>query len=346
MSLLRRTILTLSALVLAGSAWAETPPAEINFGGFGQGFGKPSGLALLAIAQQKGFIADEFRDQPVKLNFEYFTGVGPAINEALANQRLDFAQYGGLPVIIGKSAGLPTKAISSYGYTTIYGLAREGSGIESFADIRGKRIGVKKGTILHWSFLKSLEAHNLGVNDVQILDLNAADQLAALAAGSIDAAIGSSSLLTLRDQDIGEVFYTSREVPEGKAHGFGVIAVREPFAQQYPEATQKVANGLVRAAAWLADPNNREEAYQLWALSGVRPEHLREEYEGADFREAFSPRLDPFLQAQFADGIEFSRQNRLIRSTFSVDELFEPNLVEEAIRAQGLQDLWPARPAS
>ena len=68
--------------------------------------------ALLAIAQVKGFVADEFKDAPVKLEWTYFTGTGPAVNEAIANGRLDFAQYGALPNVVGRANGLPTHIIA------------------------------------------------------------------------------------------------------------------------------------------------------------------------------------------------------------------------------------------
>ncbi len=102
---MRASTLILVAILalLALPARAQGLPEVIRFGGFGQGFGQPYGVALLAIAQVKGFIADEFAGTPVRLSFEYFTGTGPAINEAIANGRLDFAQYGGLPNIIGKA---------------------------------------------------------------------------------------------------------------------------------------------------------------------------------------------------------------------------------------------------
>ena len=102
-------IATLMATLAAGPVRAETLPDTIRFGAFGQGYGQPFGVALLAIAHVKGFIADEFKDTPVKLEWSYLTGTGPAINEAIANGQLDFAQYGGLPNIIGRANGLPIR---------------------------------------------------------------------------------------------------------------------------------------------------------------------------------------------------------------------------------------------
>ncbi|MCK9510346.1 MAG: ABC transporter substrate-binding protein [Pigmentiphaga sp.] len=346
MKLILALVLALpQALMGSGTALAAEPvPKVIRFGGFGQGFGKPSGLALLAIAQNKNFIAEEFRGEPVEFTFEYFIGVGPAINEALANNRLDFAQYGALPNIIGRAGGLPTRLLSSYGATTIFGVAAKGSEIRNFSDLRGKRVAVNKGTILHWALLSALRENGLTLGDVHLIDLKAADQLAALTAGSVDAAIGSSSLLTLRDQGTAEIFYRSDSIGP-QANGFGAIVVSERFWREYPEATRKVAKGLVKAAHWLGDEANKEEAIRIWAQSGVSEAHLREEFEGVPLRSLFNPRFDPFLIGQYEDAVAFSREERLIRNDVDVENWVLAEPVERAVAELALTEFWPSRPA-
>jgi sulfonate transport system substrate-binding protein len=85
------------------AALAEELPAKIRFGDVGFGFGQPFGLGTQAVADAKGFIAAEFKDTPVKLEFSYFVNTGPAINEAIANSQLDFASYGAVPNVIGRA---------------------------------------------------------------------------------------------------------------------------------------------------------------------------------------------------------------------------------------------------
>src|ERR1700748_3433045 len=92
----------LLALAFSLGAWqaasaAEAPPAIIHFGAVGAGYGQQVGTQLISIAHIKGFVQDELGDATTKLDWNYFTGTGPAINEALANGQLDFAQYGSPP---------------------------------------------------------------------------------------------------------------------------------------------------------------------------------------------------------------------------------------------------------
>src|SRR6185437_10271041 len=156
------------------AAAAETAPTVIHLGAVGSGYGQQVGTQLISIAHVKGFVEEEL-GETTKLDWNYFTGTGPAINEALANGQLDFAQYGSLPSIIARANGLPTKVILSGGGTNIYAGVRTGLPIQSIKDLKGHSVAVQKATILHWSLLETLKANGLGENDVTILDLKTAD---------------------------------------------------------------------------------------------------------------------------------------------------------------------------
>lgn len=147
----------------AAAARAEEAPTTIRFGDVGFGFGAPFGVGLQAIADAKGFIADEFKGTPTKVEFTYFTGTGPAINEALSNNQLDFASYGAVPNIIGKANGLDTVILASYGGTTIFGAARPDLDIKSIADLKGKKVAIQKATIIHWGLITALK--NAGLSE-------------------------------------------------------------------------------------------------------------------------------------------------------------------------------------
>lgn len=346
MSLSRRSLAAAMLLLFGGTVFAsaEALPEKIRFGAFGSGFGQPYGVAILAIAQGKDFIADEFKDTPVKLEFNYLAGTGPAVNEAIANGQLDFAQYGFLPNIIGRANGLKTHVLMNYGNTTIFGAARAGLPIHSIKDLKGKKVTFQKGTILHWAFLKALEANGLTQKDVTVIDLKTADQLAALAAGSVDASIGSSSILSLRDKGIVDVFYTSKEAGP-RAAGFGGILATEQFETTHPEATQRVLRGLLRAAEWISKEENREEAFQIWAKSGTPSSALKEEFDGAPLKQNFNPLIDDFLREQYRDGVQFSKDEKLIRNDIDVQAWLDPGPLDTALKSLKLENYWPRRTA-
>ena len=335
-----------SASLAAPYVRAATPdlPSTIRFGDVGFGFGAPFGEGTAAIADAKGFIAEEFAGTNVKTEFTYFIGTGPAINEAISNRQLDFASYGAVPNVIGKANGLPTTILASYGGTNIYAAVRPDLPIASVADLKGRKIAVQKATIIHWGLVRALEAHGIDQKDVTILDLKNADQLAALAAKSVDAVFGASFLLPLVDKGIAKIVYRSRDLgPRGQ--GFGAFLVTQEFAKTYPEATQGVVRGFVRAAAWIADPKNRDEAFQIWSRTGTPPELYARNFEGQAFAETFSPLLDDFFVDRYRSVVDFAQENRLIRRGFDVPSFFDRTHVDRAVADLKFASLWPPRRA-
>jgi sulfonate transport system substrate-binding protein len=332
------------ALLWCVPAFAETPPSVIHLGGVGSGFGKPYGTGSFGIAQARHTIEDELGDPAIKLDWIYFTGAGPAINEALASGQLDFAQYGSLPAIIARSNGLATRFIMGGGYTNIYGMARPGLPIHSVADLKGHRVTLQKATILHWSLLTALHEAGLSDRDVTIVDLKTADQIAALTAGSVDAMFGTAVLLGLRDAGEMQVFY---DTSHGSLSAAGPTAtlVTEDFASRYPETTEKLVRGLVKAAHWMALPETHAASVAIWAQTGVPEKAIDEDTRGRPLREQQSPLLDGFLHAEFKAGATFAQSEKLTRKNFDVDAWFDPGPLDQALRETGLAGFWPRRSA-
>lgn len=342
----------LTTLIVAGTALfaavpsqAEDAPAAIRLGDVGFGFGTPFGVGLLAVADAKGFIADAFKDTNTKLEFTYFTGTGPAINEALSNGQLDFASYGAVPNIIGKANGLDTVLVASYGGTTIFGAARPDIEIATVADLKGKRVAIQKATIIHWALIQALKDAGLTENDVTIVDLKNADQLAAIAAKSVDAVFGADFLLPLEDKGVAKIFYKSSTAgPSGD--GFGAFLVTDAFRKAYPEATQKVVTGFVRAAQWLSDEANRNEAFEIWSRAGTPVETIARSNEGSSLKDKYNPRLDDFFTARYSSGITFNKEQKLTRRDVDLAAWVDASYIDKAIADLELDGFWPDRDAT
>jgi sulfonate transport system substrate-binding protein len=347
---MKRIVAATAALVFAlgfgmtQAVKAEDLPKEIRFGAVGAGYGQQVGTQLIAIAHIKGFVQAALGNGPIELNWNYFTGTGPAINEALANGQLDFAQYGSLPSIIARANGVPTKIILSGGGTNIYAGVRTGLPIATIKDLKGHSVALQKATILHWSLVETLKANGLSESDVTILDLKTADQLAALASGSADASFGTSALLPLRDQGLIKIIYTSQH-DDPRATGPSSFVVTEAFAAKYPETTKRVVTGFVQAALWLGKPENRDEALQIWAKSGVPLASLQQEYEGEALHARMNPRLDDFFRAQYQDGITFAKDQKLIRKDFDLSQWIDTQYQDAAFTSLNLAHEWPSRNA-
>src|SRR5947199_716998 len=104
-------MLALSMLATGLATAAEPVVVRMGFADVGPANQPYSGNGIAALAHAKGYIADEFKNDPnIKFQFSFHRG-GPAVNEAMANKQLDIAQIGDLPGLIGRANGLKTKIL-------------------------------------------------------------------------------------------------------------------------------------------------------------------------------------------------------------------------------------------
>jgi sulfonate transport system substrate-binding protein len=351
MTLDRRTVLKQLAAAGAGigtamlglQARAANKPAIIRIGVAQPGIGNPpqfSGSSA-AVANAKGWVEEEFKADGIKVEWFFFKGAGPAVNEALSNKQLDFAFQGDLPSIVAKSAGLKTKLILATGVrSNIYLAVPPDSPIQSVKDLRGKRVAIFKGTNAQLPINRVLEANGLQERDLRAINLDQATTLAALSTKDIDAAFGNINLLRLRDKNAARIVYSSKggsPIFTTQSH----VLVTEEFAQQYPEITARVVKTFVKTSKWASDEVNREEVLRLWARAGTPYEHWREDYDGQPLRVRINPNFDPFLVARYKDSVEQAYRLKLSRSKFDVDQWIDQRYLKAALKELNLETYWP-----
>ncbi|MFC2972883.1 ABC transporter substrate-binding protein [Azotobacter bryophylli] len=347
---MKRTLLLPLLAALAGS-WLGTAPAAaadapqvIRFGmaTIGKG-GVPYGPDNTSeLAHQRRTIEDELAADNVKVEWIYFKGAGPAVNEALANRQLDFSMQGDLPAVVGKAGGLDTRLISADRLlSSLYLVVPADSPARSIQDLKGKRVSLFKGTNGHLTALRALRHEGLTERDFRIVNMDSATAQAALTAKDVDGSWLGPEAFELQGKGIGRIVYDARAV-DPKISRQAHVLVRGEFEQRHPQIVQKVVDGLVKSAAWVADDANREAALALWANSGTSVEALRQLHQGQSFLRNYSPRLDAFFIDRYRATARESRELGLIRNDVDVDGWIEPKYVDAAIERLGLQQLWPA----
>ncbi|WP_083708712.1 ABC transporter substrate-binding protein [Raoultella terrigena] len=333
-------------LGFSGSLYAEEKlPSVIHIAGQGNPYGTPYGSAVIGVVRAGHYLEDEFAKDNVKIDWQFPQGTGPAINEALANGQLDFANYGGLPNIVGRGSGLGTTVLASYGSSPIYVVVRKDSPIKSLQDLKGKKVSVSRGTILELSLATLLSEQGLTENDIQLFDLKSADQISALTSGDIDVIVGTSDVLTLLDKGIATQIYTTKGKSD-PANIFGSLVVTNTFLKQYPQATQRVVDAFVKAAAFVADEKNRPQVFAWWALTKVPPNSLETDYKGDLLKERLSPLLDDYYLANLRRGIAFAKQSKLIRRDIDVSTWVDPSYLNRAVEKYGYSSLWTKKAAN
>lgn len=114
---------------------------------------------------------------------------GPPLLEALAAGALDFGTTGETPPIFAQAAGAPIvyQAAESPAPRGEAVIVKADSPIHSLADLKGKKIGVTRGSNAHYLYVQALKKGGLTLQDVTTVYLAPPDGRAAFERGAIDA---------------------------------------------------------------------------------------------------------------------------------------------------------------
>jgi sulfonate transport system substrate-binding protein len=213
----------------------------------------------LRVGDQKGNsqavmeAAGVLKDVPYKIEWKEFPAAAPLL-EALGAGAIETGLVGDAPFTFAAAANVPVKAIGAVRQSQ-EGLAilvpRE-SKIQSFEDLRGKKIATGRGSIGHQLILAALESKGWSSSDVQIVFLAPSDAKVAYSQGSVDA---WSTWEPYVSQE--EVLFQSRRVitGEGITPGIGFqVASPNAIRDKRPE---------------LEDFLRRLTAARVWSLTNV-----------------------------------------------------------------------------
>lgn len=196
------------------------------------------GIAIFSYANEAGLLDGYFDDiegYDVKVELsEWASGVDQ--NTAFAAGQIDFAVMGNMPAVSGSSNGFGTKIIAvNYQYDNQYYLvAREGSGINSVEELKGKNVGTSVGTVTHYAIAKYLESVQLNMDDVNILNVGS-ETATSLRNGDIDAGILGNVVAHQIEEEGAGYILADKEVPI-----YNYVVGRSEFMDKYPEITIRV----------------------------------------------------------------------------------------------------------
>jgi sulfonate transport system substrate-binding protein len=253
MSLTRRSLfIAATGSAIAGSlpdvrARADEPiTIRIGFASVGEDNRQFSSGNAIAVAHANRYLEDEFKDSPnVRVEWFFFKGAGPAVNEGFANGQLDFASQGDLPEIIGLANGLKTKNLLAAGaHAPTYLAVQPEADIKTIKDLRGRKVSIFRGTNNHLAAVKILAANGLTERDLQVINMDEASTNAALASKNIDAAFGNYGLLLLADQGLAKIVYTTKGDNPAFERQSTLIAT-ESFIDRHPDVTGRVVKAIV-----------------------------------------------------------------------------------------------------
>jgi sulfonate transport system substrate-binding protein len=337
------SVLTLAVLTPLKAARAEDKPAVIRIGFPGAGTGgRPlSGGSYPSNAHLFKEIDDEFKADGIRIEWKFFPGAGPALNESYANGLTDVAfGHGDLPLIVGRSTGLKHKIVMSSGRLgSSYFVVPAGSTAKSLADLKGKRLATFKGTAGQLTLYRWLDKFGFTDRDFRVISLDNDSTKAALATSDIDGTVIAP--FDLEARGIARRILELRDDP--KISRPGTVWVGEEFEKKYPQIVQRIVTRLVKVAWWSTQEANREKQFQAWATSGSQAYiDYKKDWESVpDLRTRLNPLLDDYYVASIKSSIEETKKYKLIRKDVSIDGWLEPKYLEHALKELHLEDYWP-----
>ena len=336
------------ALVVGSTsvARAEDKPSVIRIANPGVGIGGRPVVAYGAwsLLHIKGQLEEEFKADGIQVKWTFARGAGPAVNEQFANNLADISHLGDLPSIIARSSGLKTKALAASGLTNLYIAVPADSPVQSVKELVGKKLAVFKGTCIHLAANRILAAQGLTEKDLRTINMDQVSTLAALTTKDVDAAIGGSELISLRERGAVRIIYSTKGDPRFTCNS--TIVVAEPFLQKYPSIVKRILRTYVRAAKWVTQSeSNPTDIFNLFTKSGIPFNSLKSDWVGDAFKVKVSPLVDGYLRSRYRTSIQDALKFGLIRKDFDVDSWFDDRLLNEVVKEEGLSGYWPPREA-
>lgn len=283
------------------------------------------GVAVSEVSQYTGILEDYLAEKGVELQYIEFT-YGPPMVESLAAGQLDIAMMGNLPVFTGVSNGTELKVI----YLTLLtenGLngivAGPDSGIETVADLKGKNVGVPIGSAAHLALELILNEEGLTIDDINLVNIAAADMATSLSNHEIDAAaLWETNLTKAILRSGGTLLATSKSVMEDQT--FAVASAE--FLKENPELADYFVAGLIQVEDYIIE--NPEES-----VEGIT-ERTGDDAEAWDYVYGFS-KASGFSEETYETAKtakDFLIRNDLIQNDFDYNDIFDESYWAEALK--------------
>jgi len=212
---------------------------------------------LIWIAEEKGYFEENGLDATVKA---YDTGI--ETKNALLAGEVDVADTVDFVISGLGFEEADIKVLASINTAIIdYIIARRDRGISSLSDLKGKNIGIKRGSSAEYYLGRTLIFNGLSLEDVELVAVHPPDMPEAIAQGEVDATITWHPHNYHIKNSLGD------NAIVWSAHGgqdvYWVIFCKDEFVQKYPEKIKRLLKALVQAEEFVK--NNDLEAKEIIA---------------------------------------------------------------------------------
>jgi taurine transport system substrate-binding protein len=164
---------------------------------------------------------------------------GAAALTSLAAKQVDISRLGSTPTVAAISRKLPIEFIAVSGVIVTSERLIAKGGINSVADLKGKRVAYPPGSTAHYALMAALKVNNIPPNQVTLVSLTPADMVAAWKRGDIDAGYVWGPFSHTMEGDGGKEILATQALQKNGYYVWNDYVVRKEFAEKYPEIVVK-----------------------------------------------------------------------------------------------------------
>lgn len=220
------------------------------------------------VLKERGILEKALASEGVSVRWVQSAGSNKAL-EFLNAGSLDFGSTAGAAALIGRVNGNPIRSVYVFSrpeWTALVTTPK--TGIKTVADLKGKRVAVTRGTDPHIFLVRALAEAKLTEKDVKLVLLQHQDGKLALERGDVDAWAGLDPLMAAAEIETGAVLFHRKAAD----NTWGILNVREEFAQKNPALVRSVLKAYEEARKWSVE--NPDELKKLLVAFTKLPEPI------------------------------------------------------------------------
>ncbi len=308
-------------IALTGSALAE--PLKIAYSDW-------PGWVAWEIGIQKKW----FEEEGVEVKFMWFDYV-PSM-DAYAGGQVDAVTMTNGDALVTGATGKPSVGIIINDYSNGNDMIVGAPGIESLTDLKGKKVGVEVGFVVHLLLNKGLEAKGVDESAVELVNTPTNETPQVLKSGAVSA-IGAwqpNSGQALKAVSGSKPLFTSADAPGLIYDG---LYVSPESLEQRREDWAKVVKVWYRIVDYLKDDANFDDALKILAgRVSVSPQEYESFYRGT-YILSLAEALERWKKGDGLDSIygsskivdDFNLKNEVYKESQDITKYLDPSLTEE-----------------
>jgi sulfonate transport system substrate-binding protein len=213
----------------------------------------------LTVLKALGTLDKRLAQQGISIKWTEFPA-GPQLLEGLNVGALDFGTVGESPPIFAQAAGAPLVYVGneppSPDSEAI--LVPKDSPIRSVADLKGKKIGLNRGSNVHYLLVKLLEKAGVDYKDVTVTYLVPADARAAFERGALDAWVIWDPFQAAAEHQL-----NARVLADGTGvvNNYQFFLASRDYETKHPEVIDILLDEIHKGDLWVRD--HQPEAVDL-----------------------------------------------------------------------------------